>query len=601
MEVSRTATTAEALELASASFEDEDDHSKAMLDLRPAATPSRTRWLWFALFGAIITLSLIGAAVVSPSNQTTTEQGRLRKVQPSPSPPQQQSHEVPATPVVDPAVAAAISAEDAAATGFFADISQRLDPVQRVQLNYGISVTDVDGDHRFEAFVCGYGYPNTLIAWKDGSVRDLAPRMALAAPERKAIGVASCDMDGDGTEEIYVLNTDSYGGTKQFTDHLFRRSGSAPAETPWSDLLESPVNKDSRSSFAGRSVACVDRAGSGVYEVAAASYGKPLLLYEMADRASGEIRDVASAAGFVGTTGGRGLTAGPLYPGKDYRTRPGMDVFMANENGASFFFRNDGAGAFSEVAADLGVRDERQNGRGVALVDANADGRLDIAVGNWNGQHRLWTQDAKEFVDRAPPAMATPSPIRTVLAADFDNDGFQELFFNNICTCRHDMPTMCTQSANRLFRTTDGRTWQPVDLGSAEERFGHGTGAAAYDMDGDGLLELLISHGESKAQPLSLHRVARATAAKQNHYLRVLPLTQSGAPARGALVTLVDSDGHRQVRVLDPGSGYLCQQEPVAHFGLGAARVHNVTVVWPGGQHRVLHSVAVRQQLVVPY
>lgn len=32
------------------------------------------------------------------------------------------------------------------------------------QLNYGVSVTDVDGDHRFEAFVCGYGYANTLIS-----------------------------------------------------------------------------------------------------------------------------------------------------------------------------------------------------------------------------------------------------------------------------------------------------------------------------------------------------------------------------------------------------------------------------------------------------
>ena len=34
-------------------------------------------------------------------------------------------------------------------------------------------------------------------------------------------GVAACDVDGDGDEEIYVLNTDSYGGAKQFSDRLF--------------------------------------------------------------------------------------------------------------------------------------------------------------------------------------------------------------------------------------------------------------------------------------------------------------------------------------------------------------------------------------------
>jgi hypothetical protein len=100
-------------------------------------------------------------------------------------------------------------------------------------------------------------------------------------------------------------------------------------------------------------------------------------------------------------------------------------------------------------------------------------------------------------------------------------------------------------SPNRLFKTTDGVHWHAVPVGSAEERYGRGTGAAAYDIDGDGLLELLISHGENRAEPLSLHRVALYDAAKANHYVRVLPLTASGAPARGALVTLVDGNGRK--------------------------------------------------------
>ena len=33
------------------------------------------------------------------------------------------------------------------------------------------------------------------------------------------------------------------------------------------------------------------------------------------------------------------------------------------------------------------------------------------------------------------------------------------------------------------------------------------TGAVATDFDGDGRLELLISHGESAAQPLSVYKV----------------------------------------------------------------------------------------------
>ena len=61
----------------------------------------------------------------------------------------------------------------------------------------------------------------------------------------------------------------------------------------------------------------------------------------------------------------------------------------------------------------------------------------DIVYGNWNGPHRLYIQEkdsdsCSKFVDRAPSAMSTPSPIRTVIVADFDNDGYEEIFWNNI-------------------------------------------------------------------------------------------------------------------------------------------------------------------------
>jgi hypothetical protein len=81
---------------------------------------------------------------------------------------------------------------------------------------------------------------------------------------------------------------------------------------------------------------------------------------------------------------------------------------------------------------------------------------------------------------------------------------------------------------------------------------------------------------------------------------RAAAYTQAGAPARGALVTLRDAKGRVQVRVTDPGSGYLCQQEPVAHFGLGAvAAVDTVTIEWPGGERKVLRAPEIDRQLAV--
>ena len=99
-----------------------------------------------------------------------------------------------------------------------------------------------------------------------------------------------------------------------------------------------------------------------------------------------------------------------------------MDIFANNENGCNFFWRNTGTG-FVEEAVPLGIADCTNTGRGTTVMDADADGTLDIVYGNWNGNHRLYIQEESGFVDRAPAEMQTPSPIRTVIAADFDNDG----------------------------------------------------------------------------------------------------------------------------------------------------------------------------------
>jgi hypothetical protein len=203
----------------------------------------------------------------------------------------------------------------------------------------------------------------------------------------------------------------------------------------------------------------------------------------------------------------------------------------------------------------------------MAALDANRDGLFDIVCGNWEGNHRLFLQTpGSPFEDVASADLRTPTRVRTVLAADFDNDGYEEIFFNNI------------GEPNRLFTQRDG-VWHTVDIGEALEPGGLGTGAAVGDFDGDGRLELVIAHGESGLQPLTLYHGVE----NDHHWLRVLPYTSHGAPARGAVVTL-EAEGQTQIRVIDAGSGYLCQMEPVAHFGLGhMSRVDRVTIHWLDG------------------
>lgn len=208
------------------------------------------------------------------------------------------------------------------------------------------------------------------------------------------------------------------------------------------------------------------------------SNAAPTKLYEV--DANGYLEDVAPALGLAQTTGGRALISAPI------RSSNRMDIFANNENGCNWFYRNTGSGYVEEAVA-LGIADCNNNGRGTTVIDGDMDGKLDIAYGNWNGQHKLFIQEDTNFVDSAPAEMSLPSRIRTVIAADFDNDGEEELFYNNI------------PGANRLF-IRSGDTWVQTNIGDAMESAMHGTGAAVGDFDGDGMLELLISHGESASE-----------------------------------------------------------------------------------------------------
>jgi hypothetical protein len=438
------------------------------------------------------------------------------------------------------------------------------------QMNYGIAVTDVDGDGSFELFVAGFNGPNLVLKYNGEGFVNIANE-TLADVGRRAIAVAAGDLDGDGREEIYVLNTDTFAGRKRFGDRLFDyRKGH------WVDLCSLPENRDALNLTAGRSVICVDRKGTGQYGFFVANYGGPMRLYELNDK--GRLLDVAPEAGLDLTTGGRSVISLPLV--SDY-----MDIFAVNEHGRNFLFCNQGDGTFKEIAEIAGIDDPDENGRGLVALDADGDGRFDVVYGNWLGPHRMYLQGVPgHFKNVAPPDMAIPSPIRTVIAADFDNDGYEELFFNNI------------GEPNRLFAYRDG-TWKAIDIGEAWEPDGAGTGAAVGDLDEDGKLELFIAHGEAAVQPISLY----ASPENDNAWLRVLPLTDRGAPARGASVTLVGEE-RTQKRVIDAGSGYLCQMEPVAHFGLGQNPViKQIEIRWSDGATTKISSPKANQLIRVPH
>ncbi len=437
------------------------------------------------------------------------------------------------------------------ANEFFEDITyQILDNPPR--LSYGISVTDINQDDDYEFIVTGFGFNNLALKYRKGVLLNKVDQKIFLDKDRRTIGVAACDIDQDGFEEIYFLNTDTYSGEKKYSDRLLDIN-----DNKFIDLFELEINQENLNLTAGRSVVCVDRNGDGAYGIYVANYGGPTRFYEKEGQ---RIVDKAKELGIDKITGGRAVISGNILSGRS-------DIFAANERGENFLYYNQ-EGEFVELAKDYQVEDLYENGRGTALSDILYRGQLDILTSNWQGPHRAFVLDGNQFKDIADQNFSEPSRIRTVISADFDNDGYDEVFMNNI------------GEPNKLFKILDNGVFQPIKINTALETNGLGTGAAVADVDNDGILELLISHGESGYQPLSLYKAN----IKDTNYIRIKPLNKFGAPARGATVTL-KSNLRTHSKTIDAGSGYLCQMEPVAHYGVRKNEKNfKFEVTWTNGK-----------------
>ena len=338
-------------------------------------------------------------------------------------------------------------------------------------------------------------------------------------------------------------------------------------------LFELKKNIENLNLTAGRSVVCVDRKGDGEYGIYVANYGGPTRFYEIENNT---ITDKAKTLNLDKVTGGRAVVSGHILTDR-------ADIFAANERGANFLLKNND-GKFEDVAFDYRVDDVIQNGRGTALSDIYYRGRLDILSGNWLGYHRAWVLENNEFKDIGNKDFDKPSRIRTIISADFDNDGFDEVFMNNIA------------EPNKLFRINDDGKFEQINFQVGLEVNGYGTGAAVADIDNDGVLELLVARGESKEQPLTLYK---AKVDKGNKYLRIKPLNKYGAPARGATVTLI-TNKRKHSKTIDAGSGYLCQMEPVAHYGIRKNEKNfKVEVRWTDGSKELIDINKLNQTITV--
>jgi len=239
---------------------------------------------------------------------------------------------------------------------------------------------------------------------------------------------------------------------------------------------------------------------------------RPLRSALYRNNGDGTFTDVTEKAG----VGGEGLYGEGVAVG-DYDNDGYPDLYLMGY-GHAILYRNNGDGTFTDVTAKAGVGDEGQWSSSAAWIDYDKDGRLDLVVCNyiqWSASNNLWCgekrpgyraychpdnyrgQKLKLYHSNGDGTFADVSDKSGigepeakglgVFTADLNNDGWPDIFIAN------------DTWPNFLFLNNHDGTFRDVSFSSGvaaseDGKYEAGMGTDAADLDGDGWLDIYVTH-----------------------------------------------------------------------------------------------------------
>lgn len=436
--------------------------------------------------------------------------------------------------------------------GRFTDVTER-SGLAHPGWAMGVVVADYDGDGYRDLYVTCLG-PNHLYRNRgDGTFLDVTERAGVN-DDRWSTGAAFGDFDNDGDLDLFVAN---------YVDFKL------------DDLPE--FGKGEPCHYRGMPVQCGPRGLPGAGDTLFRNNG------------DGTFTDVTSAAGVADPEGRFGL--GVVWA--DLDEDGWADLFVANDAGPNFLYKNNGDGTFTDEAFFSGVAvsedGTEQGSMGVALGDYNHDGKLDLYVTNFSDQYNiLYRQDGSlSFMDASFASRLAPTSVPFVgwgtEFVDFENDGWVDLLVvNGHVYPQVDSIDSKTSYAQRIlyYRNNGDGTFSETagELGEALVTRRAGRGAAFGDIDNDGDIDVVINNLDGA--PL----VLRNDGGNRNHWITIKTVgTNRNRDALGARVKVTSGDLVQVGEVHSSGS-YISQSDLRLHFGLGSrSKVDLIEVRWPGG------------------
>src|SRR6185295_11633646 len=268
-----------------------------------------------------------------------------------------------------------------------------------------------------------------------------------------------------------------------------------------------------------------------------------------------------------------------------------LDLFVANDTVANFLFQNKGNGKFEEIGLAAGVAYSEsgspRSGMGVDAADFDGDGWQDLFVANIDQEFFSLYHNDKEMIFTDQPGEIGPS---TQLLSgwglkffDYDDDGDPDLFLVNghpddMIETR--VPRVRHKEQLLLFENT-GRGFKDVSASSGPvfTKMFSGRGMAIGDFDNDGDADVLTSNNGEP--PLLL----RNQGGNRNNWIGLqLIATKSNPAAVGAVITS-QAGTFKRTRLKTGGGSYLSSHDPREILGLGTAtKIDFVEIRWPSGK-----------------
>ena len=438
---------------------------------------------------------------------------------------------------------------------------------------------------------------------RDGTFTDVTKKAGLFGGEFFGMGVAIGDYDNDGWSDVLVTGFNRVAlyrnnGNGSFTD-VTAKAGldKLPSDWPTSAVWFDYDNDGKLDLFLcnyldfgkGPFASCGDnKLGRNYYCVPRVFKPTSSMLFH--NNGDGTFR-LASAGTAIEASKGKALGV----VATDINNDGLMDLFVANDTTQNFLFVNRGKGQWEEIGLPAevayGENGQARSGMGVDAADFDGDGWQDLFVSNIDQEmYSLYKNSGKEtFIDVAHRHGVAQSTRQLsgwgLKFFDYDNDGNVDLILANAHP--DDMIEMYSEQIKYkmpllLFRQENGKLRNvSSEAGPVFQKPLSARGLAVGDFNNDGLLDVVVA--TNGGAPLLLKNNSKA----RNNWIG-LRLESSGAnrDAIGARITW-SAGGVTRSRLKNGGGSYLSSHDPREVLGIGKAdAVDWVEVQWPAPSKR---------------